>query len=274
MHIDFLTLLPHMVAPVLQASVVGRACAAGRFTWRAVPVRAFATGRHRITDEPPFGGGAGMVMKVEPLVRAIRWAIHHGPEVPAPHADAHDTRVDTPGAVKQGHVILMDPAGAPFTQDVARRLAALPHLVLVCGRYEGVDERVRSHVDEEIRVSEAVVTGGELPALVVADAVVRLLPGALGNPGSTLEESHAGGLLEYPQFTRPREFEGMCVPDVLISGNHADVAQWRRQQSLLRTRERMPERFKTLQLSARDVRLLAQADGKVLSAISPPAKPK
>ena len=269
MHVDFISVLPEMFAPLLSCGVVGRAANGGAFSWRVLPLRAFATGRHRITDLPPFGGGAGMVMKVEPLVRAIRWATHNGPRTPAPPVDAVDTpspphRLESP----QTRVLLMDAGGEVFNQRVAQELAtAVTHLVLVCGRYEGVDERVKAHTDGALCVGEAVFTGGELPALLVADAVVRLLPGALGNPQSTVEESHGeDGLLEYPQYTRPREFEGVVVPDVLMGGNHKQVATWRRQQQLVRTRSRSPQRFEALDLGADDQALLDVADGK------PPAR--
>lgn len=263
MHIDFISLLPDVFEPVMRASVVGRAAGAGRFTWRAIPLRSFASGRHRVTDEPPFGGGAGMVLKVEPLVHAIRWATHHGPDVPAPPADAQEhpsppDRLHDPGV----KVVLLDAAGTRFNQATARSYAQLTHLVFVCGRYEGVDERVKAHVDEELSVGDFILTGGELPALVVADAVVRLLPGTLGNAESLLEESHGADLLECPSYTRPPVFEGVAVPDILLSGNHAKVAAWRRQQSLVKTRTRDPARFAAMQLTPQDQRLLDDADGK------------
>jgi len=270
MHLDFLTVIPQLIAPVLDASVVGRAQAGGLFTWRAVNVRAFASGKHRITDEPPFGGGPGMVLKVEPMVRAIRWCSHAVPTDAAPPVDTgpHDAPADRAQDPLR-RVILLDPGGAPFTQQVARRYATLRHLIFVCGRYEGVDERVRAHVDESLCVGDAILTGGELPALMAADAVLRLLPGVLGNPDSAVEESHETGLLEYPQYTRPREFEGVPVPDILMGGDHGKVARWRRQQSLVRTRLLRPELFAQLTLTDTDQRLLDDADGK-----PPPPKKK
>lgn len=272
MHVDFISLMPEMFGPVLNTGVIGRAAVAQRFSWRAVPLRSFATGRHRVTDEPPFGGGAGMVMKPEPMVRAIRWATANGPSVPTPPLDAEGfaapgERVRAPGT----WVALLDPAGTPFTQDVAARYArSVEHLVLVCGRYEGVDERVKRDVDECLCVGDAVLTGGELPALMVADAVLRLLPGTLGNEHSVVEESHAQGLLEYPQYTRPREFEGEAVPDVLMGGNHALVARWRRKMALVKTRAARPDVFARLVLTPADQLLLDEADGKP----PPPKKQK
>jgi tRNA (guanine37-N1)-methyltransferase len=264
MHIDFVSVLPEMFAPVLAQGVVGRAATQQGFSWRAVPLRAFATGRHRAVDDSPYGGGAGMLLRPEPLVKAIRWCTGHGPDIPAPPLDAVDTpappdRVRAPGV----HVVLMDAGGTRFTQGLARRFASqVHHLVLLCGRYEGVDERIKPHVDELVSVGDAILTGGELPAMMVADAVVRLLPGTLGNPESAFIESLEEGLLEYPQYTKPRTFEGVDVPDVLLSGNHDAMARWRRQRMLLRTRAERPEDLARIPLSKLDQRLLNDADGK------------
>lgn len=219
MRIDIVTLFPAMVEPVLSASVVGRARAAGRVDLRVVDLRAYAEGRHRVTDDTPFGGGGGMILKPEPLFRAVE-------------------ALRTPGA----RVILMDPRGRPFAQAVAWELAGATHLILLAGRYEGVDERVaESLADEALSIGDYVLTGGELPAMVVADAVVRLLPGVLGGDGAAERESFADGLLEPPQYTRPAEFRGARVPDVLLSGDHARVARWRRAQALWRTWRTRPD---------------------------------
>lgn len=232
--IDILTLFPEMLQHTLDTSILGRARRQGVVEFRVVNIRDFANGRHRVTDDTPYGGGEGMVMKVEPLVRAIE-----------------ATRGD------DGHVVLMTPQGRVCTQEVIRTLAAHSHLVLVCGHYEGIDERVRwGFIDEEISIGDYVLTGGELPALVVADAVVRLLPGALGNQRSAQNDSFSEGMLEHPQYTRPEEFRGLKVPPVLLSGDHAAIARWRRQQSLTRTRERRPDLFTRLQLSEEDQQLL------------------
>lgn len=218
MQIDVLTLFPGMFESPFAESIVARARAAGSLDLRVHDIRDWAPDRHHVVDDSPYGGGAGMVLKPEPLSRAIR-------------------------AVREaaGHVVLLSAQGALFDQAAARRLAALPHLVLVCGHYEGVDERViQSDVAEEFSVGDVVVTGGELPAMVVIDAVTRLLPGVI-DAASLDAESHTGGLLEGPQYTRPAEFEGKSVPQVLLSGDHAAVAMWRRAQAIRRTLERRPE---------------------------------
>jgi tRNA (guanine37-N1)-methyltransferase len=228
MRIDLVTLFPEACRPLLEASILGRAVAEGHVALTLHDLRQYADDKHRTVDDTPYGGGPGMVLKPEPVVRAIE----------AVRGD-------------DGHVILMAPQGRPFTQAEARRLAALPHLVLVAGHYEGVDERVRAFVDEEISIGDYVLTGGELPMLVVVDAVVRLLPGVL-RPGATEDDSFADGLLEYPQYTRPRVFRGMAVPDVLLSGDHAAIRRWRREMSLRRTWERRPDLLRDARLTAED----------------------
>jgi len=219
LRIDILTLFPGMFVGPFQESILGRAVEKCLVEFQTHNIRDFATGRHKVVDDYPFGGGPGMVMKPEPIFAAVE-------------------------SVRQADscVILMSAQGQPFRQSVAQRLSTLPHLVLLCGHYEGVDERViETMVDEEIGIGDYVLTGGELPAMVVCDAVVRLIPGVLGAGESTEEESFSAGLLEYPQYTRPSAFRGMGVPGVLTSGNHAKVARWRREQSLLRTLRRRPE---------------------------------
>ena len=217
LEIDVLTLFPAMVESPLAESIPGRIQERGIVTVRARDLREFGLGRHRSVDDTPYGGGAGMVMRVEPVVAAIE-------------------------AVKRPEslVILMDPGGEVFNQARAADLANHPHLVFVCPRYEGVDERIRTFVDLELSIGDYVVTGGELPALVVIDAVMRLLPGAI-DALSTAEESFSAGLLEYPQYTRPPSFRGMAVPDILTSGDHGAVADWRRQRAIERTRARRPD---------------------------------
>lgn len=271
MHLDFLTVIPEFIPPVLQASVVGRAALDGVFSWRAVNVRAFASGKHRLTDEPPFGGGPGMVMKVEPMVRAIRWCAGTPGNIPAPAVETgpHDAPLERALSPKR-KVVLLDAGGTVFNQAMAREWAQLDQLIFVCGRYEGVDERVRAHVDLSVSIGDMVLTGGELAALLMADALVRLIPGALGNAQSIVQESHEDGLLEYPQYTRPRSFEGVDVPEILLSGDHAKVARWRRQQSLVRTRTLRPTEFAGRTLEKPDQLLLDDADGKP----PPPKKSK
>ena len=217
LEIDVLTLFPDMIAGPLAASIPGRIQEHGIATIRTHDLRQWGIGRHRSVDDAPYGGGAGMVMRPEPIAAGI-------------------DSVRRPDSL----VILMDPVGEVFDQRRAHDLAARSHLVFVCARYEGVDERVRSLVDLELSIGDYVLTGGELPALVVIDAVIRLLPGAIGEL-STDEESFAAGLLEYPQYTRPASFRGIDVPAVLTSGDHGAVARWRDEQARARTRDRRPD---------------------------------
>jgi tRNA (guanine37-N1)-methyltransferase len=227
MRIDVLTLFPGIVRGPLAESILGRAQARGLVDIRVHNLRDWAPGRHHVTDEPPFGGGGGMILKPEPLAAAIE---------------------DLRGA--EGRVILLDPAGRRLTQEVARELARRPHLVLVCGRYEGVDERVRERlVDEELSIGDYVLTGGELPALVVTEAVTRLLPGVLGHEAAPARDSFARGLLEHPQYTRPEVFRGAGVPNVLRSGDHGRIARWRSLMSLWRTWQRRPDLLETADLT-------------------------
>ncbi|HZX96533.1 MAG TPA: tRNA (guanosine(37)-N1)-methyltransferase TrmD [Myxococcales bacterium] len=219
--VEILTLFPRMVAAPLEESILGKAREKGLLRVQVTDIREFAGGKHRVTDDVPYGGGAGMVMKPEPLVAAIEAA-----------------RTRAPSA----RVVLMSPQGARFDQAKAVELSRHDSLVLVCGRYEGVDERVLGWVDEELSLGDFVLTGGEVAALAVVDAVARLLPGVLGNELSAQSESFTGeGLLEGPQYTRPPEFRGLKVPDVLLSGDHARIARWRKEQALSRTRERRPD---------------------------------
>ena len=237
MRIDVLTLFPGMFAGPFDESIVARARAAGIVDVRIHDLRAWTADRHRTVDDYPYGGGAGMVLKPEPLFAAIE-SLRAGTAgaAGAPPADA------TESALGGAHVVLLTPQGEVFRQAVAAYLASRRHLVLVCGHYEGVDERVREHaVDREVSVGDYVLSGGELPAMVVVDAVVRLLPGALGSPDSAGDESHSAGLLEYPQYTRPAAFRGWRVPDVLLSGHHAAIDRWRREQAVARTRARRPD---------------------------------
>ena len=217
LEIDVITLFPAMVEGPLRESIPGRIITSGLASVRVHDLREWGIGRHRVVDDTPYGGGAGMVLRAAVAAAAIE-------------------AVRRPESV----VILLDPAGEVFRQPRARTLAAASHLVFLCPRYEGVDERIRSLVDLELSIGDYVLTGGELPALVVIDAVLRLLPGAI-DPASTDEESFSSGLLEYPQYTRPAEFRGEGVPPVLVSGHHAEVAKWRQAQSLARTRERRPD---------------------------------
>ncbi|MDE3066773.1 MAG: tRNA (guanosine(37)-N1)-methyltransferase TrmD [Verrucomicrobiota bacterium] len=219
MKIDVLTLFPAMFAGPLDESIVKRARGAGRLDLKIHNLRDWARDRHKTVDDRPFGGGPGMLLKPEPLFEAVE--------------SLSDERT---------RVILLSPAGRTFSQAVARELAGERHLLLLTGHYEGFDERVReSLADDELSIGDYVLTNGALPAMVVIDAVTRLLPGVLGDEASAQDESFSRGLLEYPQYTRPAEFRGMKVPGVLVSGNHAEIEKWRREQARLRTRQRRPD---------------------------------
>jgi tRNA (guanine37-N1)-methyltransferase len=225
-----------MVSAYLSESILGKAVQQGLVEVRVTDIRDYAAGKHRVTDDAPYGGGGGMVMKVEPVVAAIE-----------------DARRRLPGA----RVLLTSPRGVPLSQPLARELAAHePGLVLVCARYEGVDERVVQYVDGEISIGDFVITGGELAALAVIDAVARLCPSVLGNESSTRTESFEQGVLEHPHYTRPRDFRGTAVPEVLQSGDHARIARWRRWHELQATRTRRPDLFRQLALSDADQELL------------------
>ncbi|MEC7812111.1 MAG: tRNA (guanosine(37)-N1)-methyltransferase TrmD [Verrucomicrobiota bacterium] len=219
MKIDVLTLFPGMFPGPLDESIIKRACESGRLQLGVHDLRDYTHDRHRTVDDRPFGGGPGMLMKPEPLFEAVE-ALR-----------GEKTRV-----------ILTSPAGRPFRQQIARELAAEEHLLLVCGSYEGFDERVRQGLaDDEISIGDYVLTNGALPAMVIIDAVTRLLPGVLGDDESSQDESFSGCLLEYPQYTRPAEFRGMNVPEVLLSGDHAAIEKWRREQATVQTRQRRPD---------------------------------
>ena len=219
MKIDVLTLFPGMFPGPLDASIIKRACESGRLQLGVHDLRDYTHDRHRTVDDRPFGGGPGMLMKPEPLFEAVE-ALR-----------GEKTRE-----------ILSSPAGRPFRQQIARELGAEEHLLLVCGSYEGFDERVRQGLaDDEISIGDYVLTNGALPAMVIIDAVTRLLPGVLGDDESSQDESFSGCLLEYPQYTRPAEFRGMNVPEVLLSGDHAAIEKWRREQATVQTRQRRPD---------------------------------
>jgi tRNA (guanine37-N1)-methyltransferase len=231
MQIDFVTLFPEFFTSPLSQSMLRRAQELGAVTFRIINLRDFAPDRHKVCDDRPFGGGPGMVMKIEPLVAAVRALQQEDPDT---------------------WVILLSPQGRLFDQEKAGELAARQHVALICGHYEGVDDRIRFYLDEELSIGDYILTGGEIPALAVADAVSRLVPGVLGGAGAAAEESFQTGLLEYPQFTRPRVFEGHEVPEVLLSGDHAAIARWRRQQALKRTAAQRPDLLKKAKLNPED----------------------
>jgi tRNA (guanine37-N1)-methyltransferase len=239
---EILTLFPPMIRGYAGESILGKALERGHLSLTVTDIRDFAAGKHRVTDDTPYGGGAGMVMKVEPLVGAIEAAKARLPQAP---------------------VLLMSPRGARFDQAKARELAQKPGLILVCGRYEGVDERALAYVDGEVSIGDYVLTGGELAALVVLDAVARLQPGVLGNEASAGSESFEGGLLEHPHYTRPVEFRGAKVPEVLQGGDHARIAAWRRWHALKLTESKRPDLFATQELSKADQKLLSKSEDEL-----------
>lgn len=223
MRFDIFTLFPEVFQPYLDASIIKRARLNNLIEINLHNIRDWATDRHHTTDDTPYGGGGGMVMKPEPVFDAVEAVIGKNHEIP---------------------LILMTPQGRPFTQKVALELSQFPHIGLLCGHYEGVDERIREHlVTDEISIGDYVLTGGELPALVILDAVSRYLPGVLGDPTGAEDDSHASGLLEYPHYTRPPVYRDWSVPDVLLSGNHAEINRWRLKQSMERTRQKRPDMF-------------------------------
>jgi tRNA (guanine37-N1)-methyltransferase len=241
LEVEILTLFPRMCAGYLAESILGKAQESGLLEVRLTDIRDFAEGRHRIVDDAPYGGGAGMVMKPEPMTDAIEAARHRMGDAP---------------------VLLTSPRGRPLEQGLIRQLAARGRFVVACGRYEGVDERVLASVDLELSVGDVILTGGELAALCIVDAAARWVPGVLGNDQSAGEESFSGGegLLEHPHYTRPPVYRGMAVPEVLLSGDHRRIEQWRRREALRATRDRRPDLFARLRLSEEDLRLLESGE--------------
>jgi tRNA (guanine37-N1)-methyltransferase len=240
MRIDVFTLFPQVFQPYLETSILHRAIIRELVQINLHNIRDWTTDRHHVTDDEPYGGGGGMVMKPEPIFAAIEGVLGEESDCP---------------------VILLTPQGRLLNQSVAYELSEQPKLAFLSGRYEGIDERVRQHlVADEISIGDYVLTGGELPTLVLIDTIVRLLPGALGDPEGALDDSHASGVLEYPHYTRPAEFRGWGVPEVLLSGDHARVARWRREQSLLRTLRRRPDLLENVQLNEEDREFLANQE--------------
>jgi tRNA (guanine37-N1)-methyltransferase len=238
MKFDILTLFPNMFSSPLQESILGKAVEKGLIQIQTVNIRDFAQDKHRVVDDAPYGGGQGMVMKVEPIARAIEFA------------KAQNRSAST---------IYLTPQGKPLHQDLARRLSTQSHLILLCGRYEGVDERVKElFIDEEISIGDYVLTGGELAAMVLVDAVSRFIPGVLGSDRSAEEDSFFNSLLEYPQYTRPDDFRGSRVPEVLLSGNHSAISLWRRREAIRRTSSRRPDLLAKANLTEEDRKLLEE----------------
>ncbi len=243
MEITIFTIFPEMFTGPLHTSILQKAQDKGLISFNLVDFREYSQSKHKNVDDYPFGGGAGMVIMPEPVYLAVE---------------------DTIGDPAQfsGKVIIMSPQGQPFTQELAKELAKEERLAFICGHYEGFDERIRRLAHLEISIGDYVLTGGELPAMVVIDAVSRLLPGVLGEEGSIYEDSFYQGLLEYPQYTRPRDFRGQTVPEVLLSGNHEKIRLWRRKESLRRTKVRRPELLKQAELTGEDLKLLAEIEAE------------
>jgi tRNA (guanine37-N1)-methyltransferase len=236
MRFDVFTLLPEIFIPYLRASVLQKAAERGLLEFHTHNIRDYAHDRHRTTDDTPYGGGGGMVMKPEPVFEAVESVLGTPPVCP---------------------VILLTPQGRLFNQKIAMELAVHERIALICGRYEGVDERIREHLaSDEISIGDYVLTGGELPALIMIDAISRFIPGVLGDPSGAEDDSHASGLLEYPHYTRPPEFRGWGVPEVLLSGNHGKITKWRREQSLRRTLSKRPDMLENASLTAADKKIL------------------
>lgn len=236
-----MTLFPQMFDGLLNCSIIARARERGLVDIRLHDIRAHTHDKHHVVDDYPYGGGAGMVLKPEPIFEAVE-------------------AIKVELGLSTVPIILLSPQGRLFNQTVARDLAGYEHLILICGHYEGVDERVAEHLaTDEISIGDYLLSGGEIAAMAVTDCIVRLLPGVLGSEASLAEESHVGGLLEYPQYTRPETFRDWAVPSILLSGDHGDVARWRRQQSLIRTAKGRPDLLEKAELSTEDKKLLNEA---------------
>lgn len=245
MKVDVLTLFPEMFDGVFGTSILGKAQAKGIVSLRATNFRNYATNKHNTVDDAPYGGGGGMVLKPDPIFAAVE--------------DVLEQRGEAASAMKAPRIILMCPQGETFTQKKAEELVQEDHLIFICGHYEGYDERIREFlVTDELSIGDYVLTGGELPAMVAIDSIVRLIPGVLGNETSAVTDSFSTGLLEYPHYTRPPEFRGMKVPDMLLSGHHLNIEAWRREQSLIRTLERRPELLETADLTEKERKWLEQ----------------
>jgi tRNA (guanine37-N1)-methyltransferase len=241
MTFDIVTIFPAMIEQALAAGIIGRAIERGTLDVKVRDLRDFTTDRHRVVDDVPYGGGPGMVLKPDPIFRAL---------------DAVEAERGTPLTV-----IMTSPQGRRFTQAEAQRLSGLEHVVLLCGRYEGFDDRVRERVAEELSIGDYVLTGGELPALVILDAVARFVPGVVGDEQSVVEDSFSRGLLDFPQFTRPPEIATLRVPDVLLSGNHAEIRRWRKREALSRTLERRPDLLDEASLDDEERQMLRELKG-------------
>jgi len=252
MHFDIFTLFPRMFSGAFDDSIIRRAWLAGHISIALHDIREYATGKHHVVDDTPYGGGGGMIMKPDPVFAAVESVL------------GTDYTADG-----QFPIILLSPQGRPFDQSLARELSAYDRLAIICGRYEGIDERVRQTlITDEISIGDYVLSGGEIAAMVVLDTVTRLIPGVLGDPAATAQDSHTEGLLEHPHYTRPAEFRGLSIPPVLLSGHHAEISKWRRQESLRRTLLRRPDLLGQADLTVSDREFLQQ-----LGWISPSVPP-
>ena len=255
MQFEVFTLLPEVFPPYLDSSILQRARQRGLIDVRVHNIRDYTHDKHHTTDDTPYGGGGGMVMKPEPVFEAVESVLGFSSNRNQPVVDA-DARPGIP-------VILLTPQGRVFTQRVAEELSAHERIALLCGRYEGVDERIRQHlVTDEISIGDYVLTGGELPALMIIDAVSRLIPGVLGDPTGAEDDSHSMGLLEYPHYTRPPEFRDWQVPEILLSGDHGKIEKWRREQALTRTFSRRPDILEKADLSEEDKKIIERLRSK------------
>jgi tRNA (guanine37-N1)-methyltransferase len=248
MQFEVFTLLPEVFLPYLDSSILQRARQRGLVSINIHNIRDYTHDKHHITDDTPYGGGGGMVMKPEPIFEAVETVLGLG---------AHQTRP------QHAPIIMLTPQGRVFTQAVADELSHYERIALLCGRYEGLDERIREHlVTDEISIGDYVLTGGELPALILIDAVSRLIPGVLGDPDGAVDDSHATGLLEYPHYTRPPEFRGWKVPEILLSGDHGKIEKWRREKAILRTLARRPDMLEHADLTESERKFLSNQKGK------------
>jgi tRNA (guanine37-N1)-methyltransferase len=274
MEFDVFTLLPEVFPSYLETSIIKRARERDLIQVRVHNIRDYTRDKHHVTDDTPYGGGGGMVMKPEPIFEAVESVLgklsateptENTEENLFPQGAAPKDSVDSVSSVVNAlniPIILLTPQGRVFDQSVAQELSQHPHLAVICGRYEGFDERIREHlVTDEISIGDFVLTGGELPALILIDAVARLLPDVLGDPTGAQDDSHAMGLLEYPHYTRPPEFRGWKVPDVLLSGDHAKINKWRREQALLRTLKKRPDMLEKAELTEEDKKFLEKNRG-------------
>lgn len=254
MQFEVFTLLPEVFPSYLETSIIKRARERDLINVRVHNIRDYTHDKHHTTDDTPYGGGGGMVMKPEPVFEAIETVLGLNSDQTPPEPASNIP------------IILLTPQGRVFNQSIAQELSAHPHIILLCGRYEGIDERIREHlVTDEISIGDYVLTGGELPALILIDAIARLLPDVLGDPTGAQDDSHAMGLLEYPHYTRPPEFRGWKAPDILLSGDHAKIDKWRREQALLRTFNKRPDMLEKTELTKKDLKFIEGLKSEVKS---------